>query len=73
MTEGLPPPHGGVLVNRTLSDIEREKAISSLSEFSKLAVDSGILKDIENIASGLFSPLEGFLNRDDYLSVLQDR
>jgi len=71
--EGLPPPHGGVLVNRILSDKEREKALNSVSQLTKLAVDSSILKDIENIASGLFSPLEGFLNRDDYLSVLQDR
>jgi sulfate adenylyltransferase len=73
LTGGLPPPHGGVLVDRTLSDNEREKTLGMVSELRKLEVDPGTLKDIDNIASGLFSPLEGFLSQDDYLSVLKDR
>ncbi|MFQ6011294.1 MAG: sulfate adenylyltransferase, partial [Nitrososphaerales archaeon] len=72
MTGGLPSPHGGILVNGRLSNNEREKALGMVSELRKLAVDSGTLKEIDNIASGLFSPLEGFLRQEDYLSVLKE-
>ena len=29
-------------------------------------------KEVQNIAHGVFSPLEGFLNKDDFLSVLEE-
>jgi len=36
-------------------------------------VDAGMSKEVENISFGVFSPLEGFLCREDYLSVLHTK
>ncbi len=65
-------PHGGILVDRYLphggQDAFREKASSLLT----LKLDPRELSDLEMIASGAFSPLEGFMGRDDYVSVVRD-
>ena len=55
-------PHGGQLVNRI-----SEKNTSDL--FS-VTVSEDLANDVENIADGIFSPLEGFLLRADYDSVI---
>lgn len=36
----------------------------------KVEISSAIASDVENIAKGVFSPLEGFMNQDDLESVL---
>ena len=65
-------PHGGTLVNKLLPDIERQKIIGELNDFEKVTVDSETWTIIKNIAYGVFSPLEGFMNRNDTLHVLDD-
>ncbi len=56
-------PHGGKLVRR----ISENKDISGLE---KIRVSNDTARDVENIAHGVFSPLEGFLCRDEFESVL---
>jgi sulfate adenylyltransferase len=56
-------PHGGRLVNRFSN--------SSLDGMSAIEVSSDLRNDIENIADGVFSPLEGFVGRDDFLSIVK--
>jgi len=61
-SNGIANPHGGRLVNRITS-----KNPSGLNSFS-VSVD--LANDIENIADGIFSPLEGFLTEQDFESVI---
>jgi sulfate adenylyltransferase len=63
-------PHGGTLVNRVLSGKEREAILSCQEQFVSLEIDAEKAIEIQNIASGVFSPLQGFMNRDDYREVV---
>lgn len=58
---GVAQPHGGRLVNR-ISD-KRPDGLYSVS------VNADLASDIENIADGIFSPLEGFLVKEDFERV----
>lgn len=66
-------PHGGKLINRVLPDSERERVLDEIPEMTTISISLDRAKEIENIASGLFSPLEGFLGQEDYLSVLETK
>ncbi|RNI15015.1 sulfate adenylyltransferase [Methanohalophilus sp. RSK] len=66
-------PHGGKLIDRTLSPENAREIISQADKFQSIDVDIGIARDMENIANGLFSPLEGFLTREDYENVLSNK
>ena len=54
--------HGGKLVNRI---VEKDPA----GLFS-ISITNDLANDVENIADGIFSPLEGFLNQQDFESVV---
>ncbi|MCF6136896.1 sulfate adenylyltransferase [Pseudalkalibacillus berkeleyi] len=59
-------PHGGSLINR----IDKQTKANDLSKFKKITLSSDELADLEAIATGVYSPLVGFLNEEDYKSVL---
>jgi sulfate adenylyltransferase len=59
-------PHGGYLVDRTGS---RPDNVGSLEQ---IPLTSRELSDLDMLASGALSPLEGFMGRDDYERVLED-
>jgi sulfate adenylyltransferase len=63
-------PHGGKLVNRLLDESKIAAATSKAAGLDKIAVSSGVLTDMENIARGTYSPIEGFLGERDTKSVL---
>ncbi|MFX1375575.1 MAG: sulfate adenylyltransferase [Promethearchaeota archaeon] len=63
-------PHGGTLVNKVLPRIEKERILEEIHEFKKISVRPETIKVIKNICFGVFSPLEGFMNENDYLYVL---
>ncbi len=63
-------PHGGVLVNRVLEGEELEEARKEAASLPKLPVNYDIGRDVQNIARGVFSPLTGFVGRDDFESIL---
>ncbi|MFX1477521.1 MAG: sulfate adenylyltransferase [Promethearchaeota archaeon] len=63
-------PHGGTLINKVLPKMEKERITEEISEFEKLKVRPETLKVIKNICFGVFSPLEGFMNENDYNYVL---
>lgn len=65
-------PHGGRLINRAVTGRRKEALIEEASQLPKVEVTFETAVDIENIAYGVLSPLEGFLNQEDYLHVLQD-
>jgi len=61
-------PHGGKLVDLYFG----KDACGDLSRLPRLLVSEDVLMDLEQIGIGTFSPLEGFLNADDYQSVLNN-
>ena len=65
-------PHGGKLVNRVLSGKEREEELEKSKSYKSLKVNYDTATDINNIALGVFSPLEGFMTRKDFESVLEN-
>jgi sulfate adenylyltransferase len=65
-TDRLIRPHGGELVDRTG---ERPDDLDAL-EVVKLT--SREVSDLDMLASGALSPLEGFMGQDDYDAVLED-
>ncbi|CAI8957851.1 Sulfate adenylyltransferase [Brevibacillus sp. IT-7CA2] len=58
-------PHGGELVNR----FEPQADLSVTTH--EVEIDAFALADLELIGIGGYSPLEGFLNRADYISVVE--
>ena len=65
---GLIAPHGGRLVNRMLSSRDRGRLEGLVAR--DIELDYQTAKEVENLAAGLYSPLEGFLGQADYESVL---
>ena len=66
----LNTPHGGKLINREISNEDKQKL--NFQTMEKLEVDETILMDSEQIAIGTFSPLEGFLDKENFISVLDN-
>jgi sulfate adenylyltransferase len=66
----MPKPHGGKLVNRVLEGREDEKAYETAEGLEKIETQDTVASDVENIAKGVFSPLEGFMNREQLEGVL---
>ncbi len=64
------PPHGGRLINRIVVGEEREKIEKELSGLPRLVLNSRETADLEMIAVGAMSPLEGFMTEKTYKSVL---
>ncbi len=62
--------HGGRLVNRIPEGKERETLEALAPSLPTIRLNERELSDFEMIAVGAMSPLEGFMNREDYLSVL---
>ena len=65
-TERLIAPHGGALVDRT------GEAPSDLDSLEAVALTSRELSDLDMVASGALSPLEGFMGRADYERVVEE-
>jgi sulfate adenylyltransferase len=62
-------PHGGKLINREVAGAERERFINAAIDMPALHLNAREISDLEMIATGAYSPLEGFLNPSDYDSV----
>jgi sulfate adenylyltransferase len=57
-------PHGGRLVSRF--------AGTSLDGLASIEISADLRNDVENMADGIFSPLEGFVGRDDFESIVKN-
>ncbi|MGL6280768.1 MAG: sulfate adenylyltransferase [Microcoleaceae cyanobacterium] len=65
-------PHGGHLINRIASPTQRQEFVDQADILPRLQLDERSLSDLELIAIGGFSPLNGFMAQDDYESVVTD-
>ena len=63
-------PHGGKLVNRILTGEARQNMLEKISGMKRLVLNRREIADLEMIATGAFSPLEGFASSKDYESIL---
>ncbi len=63
-------PHGGSLMN-LMVDEERGAVLKEIAlNLSDITLNGRQLCDLELLATGVFSPLDGFMTRPDYESVL---
>ncbi|MFD1427406.1 sulfate adenylyltransferase [Kroppenstedtia sanguinis] len=62
-------PHGGVLIDRLCRGQEGEEWLKKAESLPSWTLDKRLLSDVECIATGVYSPLQGFLGEEDYLSV----
>src|SRR5215831_4009979 len=63
-------PHGGQLVNREFSGPERRRLVDASTRWPRLGLGPRAIADLELIATGTYSPLEGFMDSQTYKSVL---
>ena len=63
---GLIEPHGGALVDRTGARPD------DLDSLETIALTPREVSDLDMLASGALSPLEGFMGREDYERVVED-
>ena len=66
------PPHGGHLIDRIASEAERKEFEAQADNLPRIQLDARALSDLEMIAIGGFSPLTGFMNAEDYETVVTD-
>ena len=73
-TDSMVPnrPHGGKLINRVLEGKSREDWQRLATRVPRVRLNARQLADLEMIAVGAFSPLEGFMGSRDYESILRD-
>jgi len=65
-------PHGGKLIDLVANESEKKELLNESDSFKKVKLPLYKLRELENIATGLFSPLEGFMGYEDYASVIKD-
>jgi 3'-phosphoadenosine 5'-phosphosulfate synthase len=69
--DGQIAPHGGTLVNRLATPAQVAALQDRLFTLPRLALSPRALSDLDMIAVGAFSPLNGFLGQADYESVVE--
>src|SRR5579884_3193052 len=72
MENGLIAPHGGALIINLAGERERAELLDLARGLPQITVGSRQLADLEMLANGAYSPLNGFMTRRDYLGVVND-
>jgi len=72
MIDQLIAPHGGELILNMASPAERAELQERARSLPQVVVGSRQLADLEMLAIGAYSPLGGFMKRNDYLGVVND-
>jgi sulfate adenylyltransferase len=71
MENALIAPHGGELVLNMASEQERAALRDLARSLPQVQIGSRQLADLEMLAIGAYSPLKGFMTRDDYTGVVE--
>lgn len=66
MAGSIPLPHGNKLIDRFVVSDKK-----NMQDMYTLQVSNELRNDIENIADGIFSPLEGFVGEGDFRSIVK--
>ncbi len=67
MSSSLVAPHGGKLVDRMVKEMPSSKYLHSLPV---IKLNESHRRDVEQIAIGTYSPIDGFMGKEDFQSVL---
>ncbi|MBU0976384.1 MAG: sulfate adenylyltransferase [Patescibacteria group bacterium] len=66
------PPHGGQLVQQIIKDKEERNYWEKKSkELITIVLEEEQIKEVKNIARGLYSPLNGYMRKGDFESVAE--
>ncbi|BBA78934.1 sulfate adenylyltransferase [cyanobacterium endosymbiont of Rhopalodia gibberula] len=65
-------PHGGQLIDRILSGANRQIALENAHTLPRLTLSKRNLADLECIATGVYSPLNGFITEEEYQTIIND-
>jgi sulfate adenylyltransferase len=65
-------PHGGKLVERILKGDQKKEALERSQAWPKIKLNAESVSDVENITSGVYSPLEGFIGEKEFLGILNN-
>ena len=65
-------PHGGRLINRVAEHSRLERLKREAETMPRISITTEKAIEVENIANGIYSPLEGFMTLDDYQSTLDN-
>ncbi len=68
----LSRPHGNMLVKRILQGEKKKQVLDEAKKYKKIILDEELVKDVRNIARGIFSPLEGFMNKLEVETVVDE-
>ena len=63
-------PHGGKLIERRLDPSRKQEVLERSKGWPRIKLGAESISDVENIAWGVYSPLEGFLGEKEFLNVL---
>jgi len=69
--DGLVAPHGGTLVNREVTGDEALVLRERAARLPVVRLGARAMSDLEMLAIGGFSPLDGFMTRQQYRSVVE--
>ena len=64
--------HGGKLVNQVATSNRLKVLLGEVNELPTVELSYESAVDVESIAHGVYSPLEGFMNNEAYRSVLDE-
>lgn len=67
----LVPPHGGKLRPCLLEGEERKEAIKRIRSMRRVPLTSREVSDLLMLGMGAFSPMTGFMGKDDYEGVIR--
>lgn len=65
-------PHGGQLIDRILSGTEGKIAFENAHSLPRLTLSKRNIADLECIVTGVYSPLNGFVNEEEYKTIIND-
>ncbi len=65
-------PHGGRLIDRTVQGAAADELRERAAGLPRVQLNARQLSDLELIANGAFSPLEGFMGQADYDRVVSE-
>jgi sulfate adenylyltransferase len=72
MSTDLIPPHGGKLIDRLATPEEKQNFLAKADVLPRVQLDERATSDLVMIAIGGFSPLNGFMEQNDYLGVVKE-
>jgi sulfate adenylyltransferase len=65
-------PYGGKLIDLMVAGEERQNLLTHATHLPSIQISARALCDLELLATGAFSPLDRFMGKADYESVLED-